>query len=153
MMPSLAELAASDEGRIGKHTNRFIPPDVYYLKIVGDMSDEEGKEVNDGHWNIGKDVDGLFFLCDIAELESVSPMTRKQAVEIQKKMAIAGAVVLKAPLKARIFAKLILTATNMFKAEKMPVMFVDTWEEAWAWIDKRRAEYHAKKKSAAAAAT
>ncbi|HWM91140.1 MAG TPA: hypothetical protein VN493_10265 [Thermoanaerobaculia bacterium] len=147
MIPNLAEIAASDEGKIGKHTNRFIPPDVFYLKIVGDMTDEEGKEVNDGHWNIGKDVDGLFFLCDIAELESVSPMTRKQAVEIQKKMAIAGAVVLKAPLKARIFAKLILTATNMFKSEKMPVMFVDTIEEAWAAIEKRRVEYHSRKKT------
>ena len=62
-------------------------------------------------------------------------------MEVQKKMNIAGAAVLKAPLKARIFAKLILTATNMFKSEKMPVMFVDTPEEAWDWIEKRREEY------------
>jgi hypothetical protein len=147
MMPNYAELASSNEGRVGKHTNLFLPPDVFYLKIVGEMDDAEGKEVNSQHWGIGKDVDGLFFLCDIAELESVSPTTRKEAVDIQKKMNIAGAVVLKAPLKARIFAKLILTATNMFKAEKMPVMFVDTWEEAWAWIEKRREEYHAKRKA------
>ena len=36
--------------------------------------------------------------------ESVTSATRKEAVEVQKKMAIAGAVILKAPLKARIFA-------------------------------------------------
>ena len=36
---------------------------------------------------------------------------------------------------------------DMFKAEKMPVMFVDTWEEAWTWIEKRREEYHAKRKA------
>src|SRR5688572_737596 len=152
MRPTLAELAASDEGRIGNHTNRFIPPDVYYLKIVGDMNDEEGKEVNRGHWEVGKTVDGLFFLVDIADLESVSPATRKEAVEIQKKMNLAGAVVLKAPLKARIFAKLILTATNMFKAEKMPVVFVDTIDEAWDWIEKRRTEYHANRAAKKAAA-
>jgi hypothetical protein len=136
---------ASSEGLIGKHINRFEPPDIFYMKLAGDLSEEEGREINRMHWDIGKNVDGLFFLVDIAELESVTPTTRKEAVEIQKKMAIAGAVVLKAPLKARIFAKLILTATNMFRTEKMPVMFVDTMDEARAWIEKRRAEYHANK--------
>jgi hypothetical protein len=145
--------AISTEPTCGKHTNRFIPPDVFYLRIVGEMNDEEGRAVNKEHYEIGKTVDGLFFLCDIDQLESVSPATRKEAVEIQKKLNIAGAVVLKAPLKARIFAKLILTATNMFRAEKMPVMFVDTMEEAWVWIEKRRAEYHEAKGNTARAAS
>lgn len=136
---------ASNDGVIGRHINRFIPPDVFYMKLVGELSDEEGREVNRQHYEIGKTVDGLFFLCDIAELEGIVPSTRKEAVEIQKKLAIAGAVVLKAPLKARIFAKLILTATNMFKAEKMPVMFVESMDEAWAWIEKRREEWKAKR--------
>lgn len=143
----MVQEAANNEGQVGKHTNKFIPPDTFYLRIVGEMNDEEGREVNRQHYEIGKTVDGLFFLCDIDQLESVSPQTRKEAVEIQKKLNIAGAVVLKAPLKARIFAKLILTATNMFRAEKMPVMFVDTVDEAWAWIEKRRAEYRAEKKA------
>jgi hypothetical protein len=137
--------AIPTETTCGKHSNHFIPPDVFYLRIVGEMNDEEGRAVNKEHYEIGKTVDGLFFLCDIDQLESVSPATRKEAVEIQKQLKIAGAVVLKAPLKARIFAKLILTATNMFRADKMPVMFVDTIDEAWAWIEKRRAEYHGAK--------
>lgn len=148
MRPDLAQLAASEEGKVGRHTNAFIPPDTFYMKIVGDLNDEEGKKVNGAHWEIGKDIDGIFFLCDISELESVGPAVRKEAVEVQKKMNIAGAAVLKAPLKARIFAKLILTATNMFKSEKMPVMFVDTPDEAWAWIEKRREEYHASRQKA-----
>ena len=147
MRPNLDEIAASGQGKVGKHTNAFLSPDVFYMKIVGELSDDEGREVNRAHWDIGKDIDGLFFLCDIAELESAGPAVRKEAVEVQKKMNIAGAVVLKAPLKARIFAKLILTATNMFKSEKMPVMFVDTPDEAWDWIEKRREEYRAKKKA------
>lgn len=147
MRPNLAEILARGEGRVGRHTNFFIAPDVFYMKIVGELSDEEGREVNRAHWDIGKDIDGLFFLCDIAELESAGPQVRKEAVEVQKKMNIAGAVVLKAPLKARIFAKLILTATNMFKAEKMPVMFVETADDAWDWIEKRREEYREKRKA------
>lgn len=147
----ISDLSASDEGRISQHTNRFIPPDVVYMKVVGDLSEEDGHEINRQHYELGKDVDGLFFICDISELESVTSSTRKEAVEIQKNMAIAGAVILKAPLKARIFAKLILTATNLFRAEKMPVAFVDTEEEGWAWIGQQREQYRARKASPAAA--
>jgi hypothetical protein len=144
------ELSSSDEGRISQHTNRFIPPDVIYMKVVGDLNDADGHEINRQHAELGKGVDGLFFVCDISELESVTSATRKEAVEIQKELAIAGAVILKAPLKARIFAKLILTASNLFRAEKMPVVFVDTEEEAWAWIEQQRKEYRARKGTAAA---
>ena len=148
----ISDLAASDEGRISQHTNRFIPPDVIYMKVVGDLSDDDGHEINRQHAELGRNVDGLFFVCDISQLESVTSATRKEAVEIQKNLAIAGAVILKAPLKARIFAKLILTASNLFRAEKMPVVFVDTEEEGWAWIERQREAYKTRKKGAAAAA-
>ena len=144
------DLSSSDEGRINQHVNRFVPPDVIYMRVVGELSEEDGREINRQHSAMGKDVDGLFFVCDISQLESVTSATRKEAVEIQKKMAIAGAVILKAPLKARIFAKLILTASNLFRSDKMLVEFVDTEEEAWAWIEQQRKAYHAKKSPAAA---
>ena len=146
----ISDLASSDEGRISQHHNRFIPPDVIYMKVVGDLNDEDGHEINRQHAELGRGVNGLFFICDISELESVTSATRKEAVEIQKDLAIAGAVILKAPLKARIFAKLILTASNLFRAEKMPVVFVDTEEEGWAWIEQQRKEYRARKGAAAA---
>ena len=147
------DLSASDEGRIGPHTNRFVPPDVIYMRVVGELSEEDGREINRQHAEMGKDVDGLFFVCDISQLESVTSQTRKEAVAIQKDLAIAGAVILKAPLKARIFAKLILTATNLFRTDKMPVVFVDTEEEGWAWIEQQRVEYKARKKNPASAGT
>ena len=145
------DLSASDEGRLNQHTNRFIPPDIMYMKVVGELSEEDGHEINRQHSELGRNVDGLFFVCDISQLESVTSATRKEAVEIQKDLAIAGAVILKAPLKARIFAKLILTASNLFRSEKMPVVFVDSEEEAWTWIEKQRLEYHTRKHGAAAA--
>jgi hypothetical protein len=147
------ELSSSNEGQIGPHINRFVPPDVVYMKVVGELSEEDGREINRQHAEMGKNVDGLFFVCDISQLESVTSQTRKDAVAIQKDMAIAGAVILKAPLKARIFAKLILTATNLFRTDKMPVVFVDTEEDGWTWIEQQREEYKARKKSPAAAGT
>jgi hypothetical protein len=140
------DLSASDEGRLNQHTNRFIPPDTIYMKVVGDLNDEDGAELNRQHWEMGKDVDGLFFICDISELESVTSGTRKGAVEVQKKLAIAGFAILKAPLKARIFAKLIMTASNLFRSDKIPFTFSTTDQEAWEWIQKRREEYQAAKK-------
>jgi hypothetical protein len=148
----IQDSSSSTEGQIGRHVNRFIPPDVCYVKISGDVDDEDGRELNRQQYEIGKDIDGLFFLCDLAELESVSPGTRKGAAEVQKNLAIAGIVIVKAPLKARIFAKLLLTASSLLRGEKMPVMFVDTEEEAWVWIERRRKEYHAKRGRGAAAA-
>ena len=139
------DLSSSSEGRINQHINRFIPPDVIYMKVAGNLSDEDGAAINSQHYEFGKDVDGLFFICDISELESVTAETRKGAVEVQKNMAIAGVAILKAPLKARIFAKLILTATNLFRAQKMPVIFVETEEEGWAWIEQQREKYRASK--------
>ena len=141
------DLLSSDEGRIGAHINRFLPPDIIYMRVVGELSNEHGNEINRQHYEMGKDVDGVFFLCDISELESVTAETRKGAVEVQKKMAIAGIVILKAPMKARIFAKLILTATNLFRTEKMPVVFVETEEEGWAWIEQQREKYRGWKNS------
>jgi hypothetical protein len=145
--------SSAGDGQIGKHFNRFIPPDTIHMKVVGDLDDHDGHEINRQHAELGRGVDGLFFICDISELESVTSGTRKEAVEVQKELAIAGAVILKAPLKARIFAKLILTASNLFRAEKMPVVFVNSEEEAWAWIEKQREEYHSRKKVTAAAGT
>lgn len=143
------DLLSSDEGRIGQHINRFLPPDIIYMRVVGELSNEHGNEINRQHYEMGKDIDGVFFLCDISELESVTAETRKGAVEVQKKMAIAGIVILKAPMKARIFAKLILTATNLFRTEKMPVVFVETEEEGWAWIEQQREKYRGWKSSPA----
>src|SRR5688572_25270569 len=79
-------LSSSDEGRISQHTNRLVAPDVIYMRVVGDLSEEDGHVINRQHYELGKDVDGLFFICDISELESVTSATRKEAVEIQKNM-------------------------------------------------------------------
>jgi hypothetical protein len=53
-----------------------------------------------------------------------------------------GTVVYGAPLKAKILAKLLMTAVNLFKGGKNQnvVEFTDTEAEARAWLDKRRSE-------------
>ena len=53
---------------------------------------------------------------------------------------VEGTVVYGAPLKAKVLAKLLMTAVNLFKGGKNQnlVEFTDTEAEARVWLDRRR---------------
>lgn len=57
-------------------------------------------------------------------------------------LPLRGTAIYGAPLKARVLAKLMLTASNLFRPGKNvnPVEFWDNEAEARAWIEKRRAQ-------------
>jgi hypothetical protein len=131
-----------DDDRIGAHFCRFEEPDIIYMEFHGPVSLAEGREVNRRHAEWGGSHDNVFFLINLRELESIDPMVRKEAGPVMQAMPLRGASVYAAPLKARVVAKLILTAVNMFRAdaERVPFHFVPTEDEARAWIEKRRRE-------------
>lgn len=131
-----------EDPRIGQHICTFEEPDIIYMRLIGPVSWEEGHEVNRRHLAYGETHDRLFFLIDLEKLESIHPDVRKEAGQIMRQIPLKGATLYKAPLKARVVAKLILTAMNTFRREedKVPVLFLASEEEARAWIDKRRRE-------------
>jgi hypothetical protein len=51
--------------------------------------------------------------------------------------------VIKAPLKAKVVTKLVITAINLFRRDSNlnPIAFFDTEEEGRAWISSRRAMF------------
>ena len=91
-----------------------------------------------------QDVPHFFFLINLAELEDLPAAVRKEASETVKLLPLRGTVVCNAPLRARVLAKLLLTAGNLASKfvgrnpSSNPVVFADTEEEGRAWIDKRR---------------
>ena len=103
----------SSEGSIGKHVTYVEEPDIIFLRLDGPVSAEEGSEI-----------------------------IRLHDYQVMKELPVRGVVLYQAPLRARVIAKLILTTMNMFRseAEKVPVHFVDTEEEARDWLAKRREE-------------
>lgn len=127
---------------IGRQQTAFEKPDIIYMKMSGDVTAEEGLAVNDKHreYVIGHDV--IFYLIDFSELESIPASVRKAASETMKEFPLKGITIFGAPLKARVLAKLILTAMKLFKGvdSGAPVVFVDDEEQARAWIGERRAE-------------
>ena len=63
--------------------------------------------------------------------------------ETLKEIPLRGMAVIKAPLKARVVTKLVITAINLFRrdANLNPIAFFDTEEEGRQWIASRRAMF------------
>lgn len=115
-------------------------PDIVFMTLRGKCTLEECQQLNEAHISYGKEVDHFFYIIDLAELDDLPANVRKEASETVKILPLRGTVVLNAPLRARVLAKLLLTAANLFKRgpESNPVVFADTEADARTWIEKRR---------------
>ena len=130
------------EPNIGKQTTYFEPPDIFFLKITGHVTWEEGSEINRSHREWAEPLDRVFFLIDLSELDRVDADVRKDATKTMAEIPLRGMVGYSAPVKARVIAKLIFTALNLFsnKADRIPLHFTNTEADARAWIEQRRRE-------------
>ncbi|HKV11110.1 MAG TPA: hypothetical protein VJ725_23420 [Thermoanaerobaculia bacterium] len=126
--------------KIGRHSTSMELPDIVHLKLVGEVSVDEGRAVNEAHLAYAKELPHFFYMIDLSELENIPAVVRKEASETVKLLPLRGTVIYQTPLKARVIAKLLLTAANLFRggAGQNPVHFVDTAEEARDWIKRRR---------------
>ena len=124
----------------GRQVTSLELPDIVHLRIQGRCTLEECQMINEAHLEYAKDVDHFFFLINLAELEDLPAAVRKEASATVKLLPLRGTVICNAPLRARVLAKLLLTAANLFRrgAESNPVVFGETEEDARAWIEKRR---------------
>ena len=115
-------------------------PDIVRLTLQGKVTLEECRMINQAHIEYAKDVPYFFYLIDLTALEDLPPAVRKEASETVKLLPLRGTVVKNAPLRAKVLARLLLTAANLFRRgpEANPLTFVDTEEEAQAWYEKRR---------------
>ena len=119
-------------------------PDIVHLRIQGRCTLEECQMINRAHLEFAKELPYFFFLINLAELEDLPAAVRREASETVKLLPLRGTVVCKAPLRARVLAKLLLTAGNLASRlvgkspASNPVVFADTEDEARAWIDQRR---------------
>ena len=130
----------------GRQFTGLERPDIVHLKIQGRCTLEECRLINRAHLEYAQDVDYFFFLINLAELEDLPAAVRKEASETVKLLPLRGTVVCNAPLRARVLAKLLLTAANLASRfvgkspSSNPVVFADSEQEARTWIDKRRKE-------------
>jgi hypothetical protein len=127
----------------GKHTTYFEEPDIIFMRLVGDVSDAEGLELLRRQKAFAEGRKMLFFLMDGREMAGISPVARKAVAQTLKEIPLYGMANFESPLKARVVAKLVITAINLFRkdAATNPVEFFPSEQEAREWIASRREKY------------
>lgn len=127
----------------GKHVTYFEEPDIIFMKLSGDVSDAEGLELLRRQRAFAEGRKMLFFLMDGKEMAGISPGARKAVAETLKEIPLFGMANFESPMKARVMAKLVITAINLFRkdASTNPVEFFPSEAEARAWIASRREKY------------
>ena len=127
----------------GKHVTYFEEPDIIFMKLMGDVSDAEGLELLRRQREFAEGRKLLFFLMDDREMAGISPNARKAVAEMLKEIPLYGMANFQAPMKARVVAKLVITAINLFRkdAKSNPVEFFNSEEEAREWIAQRREKF------------
>jgi hypothetical protein len=124
----------------GKHITYFEEPDIIFMKFGGAATTEDSQELLRRQIKMAEGRKLLFFLIDAEDLENIAPEGRRAVAETLKEIPLRGMAVIKAPLKAKVVTKLVITAINLFRRDSNlnPVAFFDTEEEGRAWIATRR---------------
>ncbi|HEX4962536.1 MAG TPA: hypothetical protein VF173_17000 [Thermoanaerobaculia bacterium] len=124
----------------GKHVTVFEEPDIIYMSFGGNASTEDALELLRRQMEMSKGRSILFFLIDAEKLDNIAPEGRRAVAETLKEIPLRGMAVIKAPLKAKVVTKLVITAINLFRrdANLNPIAFFDTEDEGRAWISSRR---------------
>jgi hypothetical protein len=124
----------------GKHVTYFEEPDIIYMRFGGAATTEDSLELLRRQIAMSEGRSILFFLIDAEDLENIAPEGRKAVAETLKEIPLRGMAVIKAPLKAKVVTKLVITAINLFRKDSNlnPIAFFDTEEEGRAWIASRR---------------
>jgi hypothetical protein len=126
---------------VGRHWTGFEEPDLLRMKLTGIVREAEARELNRLHQGYVAGRGRVFYLIDLEDLETIEPGARKEAGDGLQQLELGGIAIYEAPLKARVLAKLIFTAMNMFRRggiSKVPFEFHDSEASARAWIAERR---------------
>ena len=124
----------------GKHITCFEEPDVIYMKFGAGATTEDALELLRRQVAMAQGKKILFFLIDAEDLDNIAPEGRRAVAETLKEIPLRGMAVIKAPLKAKVVTKLVITAINLFRRDSNlnPIAFFDTEEEGRTWITTRR---------------
>lgn len=136
-MPTASMLKSHQCGR--QFTGLELP-DIVHLRLQGTVTVEEATLINEAHLEYARDVPHFFYMINLENLDDLPAAARREASGALKILPVRGTVVCNAPLRARVLAKLLLTAASLFRKgeDSNPVLFADTEEEARSLIEGRR---------------
>jgi hypothetical protein len=123
--------------------HRFEPPDLYIIRMNGDVSADDMRMQIDALRAIAQRTGGgVFWLCDVTQMGALSPEARRTAAEASKKGVqdvLRGSAVFGASFATRVMVGLMVRAVRILKPGKhRPLAFVETEAEARAFLDEQR---------------
>lgn len=128
--------------QIGEHSFRTEEPDIFHLRIVGDVSGPEMGWILEEYdlFSTGKPT--AFWISDASRLGDLSPEARKLAARSTPSGGVTGAVIFGASFRQRVMSTLLVKTAALFRKpeEVVPVVFTQTEAEGYAWMDARRRE-------------
>lgn len=140
------------ESKVGEHILRFEPPDLAHVILSGDVSVRDMEGI--GAYLRAHRAKGSHILAmvDLAAMGNVPPEARRTAAVDKINPLYRGMALYNANFRTRVLAKLLLGAMRLLSAEKTPIAFFRTEDEARLWIEQRRSELAAARAQASVGA-
>lgn len=132
-------VADPQEQTVGDHTVTFEDPDIYIIRQIGDITGEQMTELYDLVAKFSDRIAGpVYGIIDLSRMGVTAQDARRTVVSRVAK-AHRGIAFVGVPLVARVGISLGYKAYIMMtRAGGLPHVFVDTQEDARAWIQQQR---------------
>jgi hypothetical protein len=123
---------------IGPHEFRFVPPNQVQFYMRGTLDGPEVAAHLQFAYKYADRCGGLVdCIVDISKFERVTESGRNLLTRVERPYPYHGCALLGATFATRTIAMMIVSAGRVLapKSFTHPIKFVDTWEEAEAWLE------------------
>ncbi|MDI1447401.1 STAS/SEC14 domain-containing protein [Polyangium sp. 6x1] len=130
-----------DGSPLGAHRYRFEAPDLFLLRIVGDVGLSDTQAMFERLEELsGRAGRPIFWLADISELGEVSQAARKFPLKLDPARWLRATAVFGGSFQQRLMANLVMKAIPLLRPSRRmsPLFFCATEVEARAFVEKER---------------
>lgn len=139
----MREPPGADWTNFGKHSHRFESPDLYFSRVVGDVSGPDMQTQIDALLACSiLESRPIFWLCDVRSMGLLTPEARRAAAtasSTEVRAALRGSAIFGAAFGTRVMMTLLIRAVRVLNPSKLrPLIFAPTEAEARAFIEQCR---------------
>lgn len=137
---------------LGQHEVRFEEPDLLWVSVHGDLSAEETHRLAAYTREVAERREHLLVIADLSEIGEISSEARREMAARTSEVPYRGMAFFGGSFQARLIAKLVVAAMNVFSSRSRdnPICFFEGEAEARAWIEERRGSLRGGQRLAAA---
>ncbi|TKD12780.1 STAS/SEC14 domain-containing protein [Polyangium fumosum] len=137
----MKEESSEDWTPLGAHRYRFEAPDLFVIRVVGDVSLSDTQAMFERIETFsGKAGRPIFWLSDISGLGQVTPDARKFPLALDATRWLRATVVFGGSFHQRLVANLVMKAIPLLRPSRQmrPLSFFPTEAEARAYVEAER---------------